>query len=414
MDQSPKTAAPHGLGFAELIAYAACVMAVSALSIDIMLPAQNAIGADLGAKANDAQLVVFSFLIGYGIAHLFFGPLADRVGRRAVILGALGAYCVASALAVFSSSFALLIAARVFQGVATGGSRVAIMAMVRDEYSGRRMSQVVSIATIVFMAAPIIAPFLGQLILSAGSWRIIFVALLIYGIILAAWTMARVGETLDPERRNRFSAGAAIASYRKFLLDRAAIGYTLTSALLFGGFFAYLGMAQPIYVEVFDLGERFPIAFAAGAFPFAAAAILNSRIVMKFGMRRIAHAAILALIAINALHLAVAASGMETLASFMVFICATIFMLGLISPNSTALAMEPMGDIAGAAAAANGFITTTLAAALGALIGRFFDGTTVPIAAGFLILGGAAIAVAMWAERGRLFGERLGEAKAAQ
>lgn len=415
MEMPPPPAAAHGLGFAELIAYSACVMALSALSVDIMLPAQGSIGEDFGrADPNDGQLVVFAFLAAYGLVHPFAGPLADRFGRRAVVLGALAAYAIAAALAAFSPSFALLIAARAGQGLAVGAARVAIMAMVRDEYAGRRMSQVVSIATIVFMMAPILAPSIGQAVLASGSWRVIFVGLLVYAIILAIWTLSRVGETLDPSARKRFSFNAAFGSYAEFFRNRASLGYTLVSALLFGGFFSYLGTAQQIYVDIFGIGEKFPIAFAVGAVPFMAAAILNARIVMKLGMRRIVHAAIIGLIAVNALHLAVVFAGAESLASFMILICATIFLFGLLSPNATALALEPMGRIAGAAAAANGFVTTTGAAAIGALIGRFFNGTTGPIAAGFLTLGAAALFVAFATERGRLFADRVADAKAAQ
>lgn len=395
-------------GFAELIAYCAAMMALSALAIDIMLPALGAIGAELDVKrANDGQLVVFTFLFGYGSVHLFVGPLADRFGRRAVAVGAVGLFCVASAAAAAATNFELLLAARAVQGASAAASRVAMTAMVRDRYAGRKMAEVISVATTVFMAAPILAPAIGQLILFAGTWRLIFAALFLYGAALLVWTLLRVPETLSTERRSRLSLFAALGAYRTFAKTRASIGYTFASAAVFGAFFSYLATAQQIYVDQFGLGALFPLAFAGGAIPYAAATLFNSRFVGPVGMRKITHSAMLGLIAINALHWAFAAAGWESAVSFMAFMGASMFALGLIGANSAAIVMEPMGAIAGSAAALNGFVASTGAALIGAGLGRLYDGTTIPIAAGFCCLGVAALLLARWSEHGRLFHERV-------
>ncbi len=394
-------------GFAELVAYMAAMMALSALAIDITLPAQSVIGLDLDAThPNDGQLVVFVFLIGYGVSHLFLGPLADRFGRRAVAIGAVAVFCVASACAAISSSFEFLLAARAVQGMSAAASRVATTAMVRDQYVGREMAKVISVATTVFMAAPILAPGLGQIILFAGSWRLIFAGLFAFGLALLVWTLMRAPETLPPENRRRFSLASALAAYREFATTRASIGYTLASASVFGAFFSYLGTAQQIYVDQFGIGVLFPLAFAAGAIPYAFATLFNARLVGRLGMRKISHGAMIGLIAVNVVHVAVAVAGFESVTSFIFFMCASMFALGLIGANSASISLEPMGHIAGSAAALNGFIASTGAAAIGAGLGRLYDGTTIPLAAGFAVLGAAALACAYWSEEGKLFHER--------
>lgn len=408
-----RTNAVRPPSFLEIVCYGAAVTALSALSIDIMLPAQGQVGAELGAAhPNDAQLVVFAFLIGYGVAQFFVGPLTDHYGRRLVTIGSIAAFALASLVASAASSFEALVAARFAQGMCVAASRVAIMAMVRDLYSGRAMARVISFVTVVFMAAPILAPALGQGILAIGTWRLIFLGLAAYGLALLFWTVLRTPETLAPEFRRRFSLASAAGAYREFARTRGSIGYSFASAAVFGAFFGYLGTAQPIYVDQFGLGPLFPAAFGAGAVPFAIAAILNARLVSRLGMRRIAHAAIGAMIAVNLAHLGAAFAGVETAWSFFAFMSATMFALGFIGANSTAIAMEEMGHIAGSAAAVHGFISSMGAAILGALAGRFYEGSTASVAAAFVVLGSAALLLAFWAERGRLFREPAGEAGA--
>jgi DHA1 family bicyclomycin/chloramphenicol resistance-like MFS transporter len=352
------------------------------------------------------------YILGNGVAQLFFGPVVDRFGRRTVLLWALGAYIAGSALSVLAGSFTLLLAARTFQGVATAATRVASIAIVRDLCSGRRMAEVMSLAITIFMAAPILAPSFGQLILFAAPWRGIFLVLLLYGIIILAWAMMRVPETMDPEDRAPLNLRRIGGAYWTFLTNRIAIGYTLASALCFGALFGYISASEQIFVETFDLGARFPLAFAGVAGALGAATLLNARIVRRYGMRQLSHGAIVVFVIANVLHLAVAMGSGENLWTFMGFMMISFFCLGLVGANASALAMEPMGHIAGAAAAANGFAGTTLAGFLGGLIGRQYDGTTTPIVAGFAMLGLSALGVVLWTEKGRLFGSRddVGEA----
>lgn len=409
MSGAPKTTLR--IPFAELVAITAAVMALNALAIDMMLPALGRIGDELGAAHdNDRQLIIVVYVLGNGIAQLFFGPIVERFGRKSVLLWSLGGYVLGSILSIFASSFSLLLAARAFQGVATAATRVSVIAAVRDQCSGRRMAEVMSLAITIFMAAPILAPSFGQLILFAAPWRGIFIALLLYGVLLALWLGWRLPETLAREHRKPLRAGPIVTSYLDFVRDPVSIGYTLASALCFGALFGYISTSEQVFLETFDLGNSFAFAFAAIAGALGAATLINARLVSRFGMRRLTHTALLAFLILNTLHLAIASTAGESFVLFMLFMMASFFCLGLIGPNSTALAMEPMGDNAGAAAAANGFAGTTIAGFLGGIIGRFYDGTTMPIILGFVVLGVAALGIVLMTERGKLFG--VGEAQA--
>lgn len=404
MDAASKSLASPRMTFAELVAITAAVFALNALAIDMMLPALGQIGEELGAaRDNDRQLIIVVYVIGNGVAQLFFGPIVDRFGRKTVLMWALSGYILGSALSVFASSFTLLLAARAFQGVATAATRVAAMAIVRDQCSGRRMAEVMSLAITIFMAAPILAPGFGQLILFAAPWRGIFVVLLLYGVLLMLWTKWRLPETMAPEDRRSLRAGPIAASYLEFIRNRTSIGYTMSSALCFGSLFGYVSASEQIFLETFRLGSGFALAFAAIAGSLAVATLINARLVSRFGMRRLTHGAMLVFVIVNLLHLAIASTAGETFALFMFFMSISFFALGLVGPNSTAMAMEPMGHNAGAAAAANGFAGTTIAGFLGGIIGRLYDGTTMPIIMGFVCLGIVAFAIVLWTEKGELF-----------
>lgn len=398
--------------FAELVAMTAAFMALNALAIDMMLPALGLIGDEFSAAAgNDRQLIIIVYVVGNGVAQLFFGPVADHFGRRRVLLLALAGYIAGSLLSIFASSFALLLAARAFQGVTTAATRVASIAVVRDLSAGRRMAEVMSLAMTIFMAAPILAPSFGQLVLFAAPWRGIFVALLLYGVMLAIWAGWRLHETLPREARRPINPSHIFADYVEFATTRISIGYTLASALVFGALFSYISASEQIYIETFHLGDRFPLAFAAVAISLAAATLVNARLVGRFGMRRMAHAALLYFVIINLIHLAILSVAGESLLLFIAFTGMSFFALGLIGPNASALALQPMGHMAGAAAAANGFAGTTIAGLLGGVVGRLYDGTTAPIVMGFVLLGIAAFVVILWTEKGQLFhpGETSGE-----
>ncbi|WP_066651386.1 MULTISPECIES: multidrug effflux MFS transporter [Sphingomonas] len=392
------------IGFVEFVALVASLMALTALGIDAMLPALPAIGTALGvASENHRQFVISAFLLGFGLAQLVHGPLADRFGRRPVLLAALAAYVVANLVAAMSSSFELLLAARFASGLAIAASRVVTVALVRDCYSGRPMARVMSLAFMVFMAAPVLAPSFGQLILLFGSWRLIFVLIAMVSGGVLAWFAIRMPETLPPERRHPLSFARLIADWRTTLTERASIGYTLASTALLGALYGFINSVQQIVAALTGSDRLLVPVFIGVAGMMALANLLNSRIVLRLGTRRISHTALAGFILLSAVHLAVAASGMETIWSFAVLQALAMACFGLASANFSAMAMEKMGAIAGTASSVQGFITVTAGAVVGALIGQSFDGTTVPLYGSFLVASLIAFAIVAVVERGRLF-----------
>lgn len=392
------------LGFREFVSLIAAMMALTALGIDSMLPALPAIGEALGVtEPNHRQYVITAFLLGFAFAQLAYGPLSDRFGRRPVLAIALASYVVMSALAAISGSFVMLLIARALMGTAAAGARVVSVALVRDCYAGRAMARVMSLAFIVFMAAPIIAPSLGQLVLFAGSWRLIFWAVAFVAALVVLWFWLRMPETLAPGARLALTPRRVLGDYMLVLRDRCAVGYTLAIALLSGGMFGFIGSIQQVMEETFHRADLLAVIFPCVAGTMAIGSFLNSRLVMTIGMRRISHTALSGVIVIAAVHLGVTWTGHETLWSFTILQALMMGCMGLANANFSAMAMERMGEIAGTASSLQGFITTLGGALLGAAIGQAFNGTTVPLYAGFLAMGVLSFAIIMITENGRMF-----------
>ncbi|MGH6617266.1 multidrug effflux MFS transporter [Sphingomonas sp.] len=392
------------LGFREFVALIAALMALTALGIDSMLPALPAIGRSLDIVTdNERQFVITVFLIGFGVAQLVHGPLADRYGRKPVLGAALAAYVIANVVAAYSGSFMLLLIARFVGGTAIAASRVVTIALVRDCYSGRAMARVMSLAFIVFMAAPVIAPTFGQGVLLVGSWRLIFWGIAAVSAAILLWFWWRMPETLHEEDRMPLSAGRLFDGFRLAITDRWSIGYTLASTALLGGLYGYINSIQQILFDTFHRPDLLVIVFAVTAGTMAVANLLNSRIVMRVGTRRISHTALTVLILLAGTHLAIAWAGYESLWSFAVLQALMMGCFGLATANFGAMAMENMGHIAGTASSVQGFITVTAGALIGALIGQSFDGTTVPLYLGFFTAGLVALVIVAIVERGRLF-----------
>ncbi|WP_230635530.1 multidrug effflux MFS transporter [Sphingomonas sp. Leaf4] len=392
------------LPFGEFVTLIAALMALTALGIDSMLPALPAIGEALGvAEPNSRQFVVTAFLLGFSVAQLAYGPLADRYGRRPVLIFALVASALTNLVAAVAGSFTLLLLARFASGAAVAGARVVTVALVRDCYSGRAMARVMSLAFIFFMAAPVLAPSFGQAVLAFGSWRWIFGGITIVTVVIFAWFVARMPETLAVGDRHSLDLRRILQGYGIVLRDRYAVGYTVAAALLSGGLFGFVGSIQQIMEVTFRAPQLLTIVFACVAGTMAAGSFFNSRIVMRFGTRLISHAALTGLVVVAGVHLAVTLLGVESLASFIVLQAIMMACFGLATSNFSAMAMENMGSIAGTASSLQGFVSMLVGALLGAAIGQSFDGTTVPLYGGFLILGLIALVVVHRTEHGRLF-----------
>jgi MFS transporter, DHA1 family, multidrug resistance protein len=337
-----------------------------------------------------------------GLGQLFWGMLSDRFGRRPILLGGLTLYVIAALLCSLSGTFEALLAWRFVHGLAAACVTVT-RSVVRDLYSGRQMARVMSLTFVVFLTVPILAPSLGQLILLIAPWRYIFVVFALFAAMVAAWGYLRLPETLHPEYRMTLTLKHVLNAAKLVLGTRASIFYTLAMMVMFGTIMAYVGMVAQIFSEVFHRPKLMPSMFALCAIFMGMAAYLNSRIVERLGMRLISHTALLLFIAVTGLHVLVAALGLERIWTFVVLQSLTMATFSLSVSNFGAMAMEPMGSIAGIAASLQGFISTFSGALVGILIGEQFNGTTVPLAAGALCCGFISLGFVLLAERGRLF-----------
>lgn len=405
-DPSPRAAPPRQspLPFAEFVALVASCMALIALGIDTMLPALPAIGEALHVtRGNDRQYVITAFVTGFGVAQLVHGPLVDRFGRRSVMLVALGAYVVANLLCAVAASFALLLAARLVGGMVVAAVRVAIIATVRDCFAGRPMAQVMSIAFTVFMIVPVLAPAIGQAILAVAGWRAIFWLIAGIALLVLGWVAWRLPETLALGNRDPLSLRRLLASWRMVVGERLSLGYTLAAAALTGALYGYLNTVEQLMAQVFGRPRLLGAVFAACAITMAAANIVNARLVLRLGTRRLGHGALVGVAVVAAVHLLLIRIGAETLPVFIVLQAITLGCFGLSSSNFSAMAMERMGHMAGIASSVQGFTSITLGAMVGALIGQAFDGTPVPLVGGFLAAALVGLAIVAATERGRLF-----------
>ncbi len=387
--------------FALLIAM---LTAMAAMAIDAMLPALGEIGSELGVvRENNRQLVISALFLGLALGQIVYGPLSDRFGRKPGMYIGLGLFVLGCLLSMAAWSYPVMLAGRFLQGIGAAGPRIVCLALVRDRYEGREMARVMSFIFAVFVIVPTVAPALGQVILLVSGWRAIFGALLAFAATALMWFAIRQPETLTPERRVPLSIGPLAAAVGEVGGSRRAVGYTVATGLVFGGFLGYLNSAQQIFQEQYQLGSLFPLFFAVLSLAFAAASYLNGHLVIRHGMRKLAVRSLMALCLLSAGFLVVLVQmpGEAPLWSFMAWGGAAFFCLGVVFGNVNALAMEPFGHIAGIAAALIGSFTTLLSMLLGGLIGQFYDGTLIPLVGGFAFLGLASLGAMSWAGGGR-------------
>lgn len=407
----PSPPPPRGsarIGFTEFVILIAAMMASQAVAIDVMLPALPTIARVLHVgNPNHGQWVVTAYVVGLASGQLFWGIMSDRFGRRPILLVGLGLYALAAICCGLSQSFAALLAWRMVHGLAAA-SVVVARSVIRDLYSGRNMARVMSLTFIVFLLSPIVAPSIGQLILLRAPWRDVFMVCGVYAAAVWAWMLLRLPETLHPEYRMTLTRAHIASAVRLILGNRLSLGYTLAMTVLLGSLLAYVGMAQQIFGGVFHRPGQMPVMFALCAAGMGVASFLNSRLVGRLGMRRISHTALLAFILVALLHLLIAAYGLERLWTFLVLQSATMACFSLAVPNFGAMAMEPVGSVAGIGASLQGFISTFGGALVAAGIGSLFNGSTVPLAAGALCCGLVSLACVLLAEQGRLFRTQSG------
>jgi DHA1 family bicyclomycin/chloramphenicol resistance-like MFS transporter len=401
---STTTARATEPGRNEFIALVAGIMMTIAFAIDSMLPALPAIAHSLGVTIpNHQQFVITVFMIGFGISQFFVGTLSDRYGRRGLMLASLIGYSVFSLAAAIAPTFELLLLARFMQGTAAAGARVLIVSVVRDKFEGRAMAQIMSLASVVFMAAPIVAPTIGTLIIAVAPWRWIFLVLAIVGAILWTWVLLRLPESQHPEDRKPITKAQIIDSFGVVLSDRQSVGYTIALTFMTCAVFGFLTSVQQIFDQIFGHPRLLAGGFAIMASTMAMASLVNSRIVMRWGMRPIGHYALTGFTLVAAFHVFVAISGYETLVGFILLQSLMMGCFALAAGNFGALSMENVGHVAGTASSLQGSFSTIAGALGGGLIGQMFNGTTAPLYIAVTLSGVGALIAIYVAERGKMF-----------
>lgn len=385
------------------IVFLALMTSVAAMTIDAVLPALDAIDAELGfADPNDRQLIVLMVFIGMGLSQIVFGPMADSIGRKATAMLGWAIFGVGTLMGMFAETPLAMLAGRFLQGLGAGGPRIVAIAVVRDLYEGRPMARILSLVITVFMLVPMFAPLLGQWAEMLGGWRAIFGLYLAMALISGGWYVLGVPETLDPARRRRLTPRPVIAAFREVLGTRSTMLYTFAAMLVFSAFMVYLATAQQVLEEDYALGPLFPYAFGALALVFALAAIGNSRLVMRVGMRPLARAALVQMIAVGGVAAVIAGGeGLPPLWLFMVLIAPIFFSVAVLFPNLNALALEPLGHLAGTAASVVNSVALLGAMPVGYVIAKSYDGSVGPLFLGFAVLGAGALAMVTLAERVR-------------
>lgn len=375
------------MGFTELVVFLAITMALNALAIDVVLPGLPYIGRELAvAQDNHRQLVIVVYLASMGVSQLLQGPLADRIGRRPTLLYGLAVYTVGGGLCALAPSFAMLLAARALQGLGAGALRVVAVSIARDRYHGTEMARVMSLVTMVFMAVPLIAPTLGQGIVWVASWRWVFGVVALGGLAVAAWASARLDETLTAERRRSMAPRAIARAVAEVVTTRATLVPMLAMMVVNGALMAYVTSAQQIFQETYGAGGWFTVLFAMVALTISVAAFTNASLVRVLGPERMARRAVHAFIVVAAVHTVLALTGHLPLAVFEILTCLQMLCSGFVGSNLNALAMEPMGHLAGTASSVIGAVTTVGSAIVGGLIGNAYDGTPRPFVVGTLAL----------------------------
>ena len=373
----------------EFVALMASLMSIVALSIDALLPALPDIGNTLQVtNPSNNQLLITMIFLGIGFGQLVFGPLSDSFGRKPVVFFGFIVFIIASIICVNTKSFEVMIIGRVLQGIGLASPRSLTISMIRDSYSGNYMAKITSIVVMFFILIPVIAPTLGTFLLYFFNWEAIFYFNLVFGVLIMVWFWKRQPETLPKEQRIKFTRHLFTNGIKGFFKEPEAIAYTLVSGFITGSFMVYLSTSQQIFETQYNLADMFPYIFASLAISIGLATYLNSTLVVKFGMLRIGYLATIAYCAVSLLYVFLFWSGNNPSIYVLIgFFALQFFAVGFLFGNLRALAMQPLGHIAGIGAALNGFISTVFAVPIANYIGSFVKTSVLPLFIGFSVFG---------------------------
>ena len=374
------------LGLREFVGLIALLFALIALATDMMLPALGMMAADLNlASENSAQLIITVFLFGTGIGQLISGPMSDAYGRKTVLGIGILLFIFASIWAMMTSSFTMLLIARFVQGLGISAPRAAGNAMVRDLYSGRQMARVISLAMMIFVLAPAVAPLMGQAIMVQFGWRAIFTVFMVFGLIAFLWMSVRQQVTLAIKDRLPFSGKSLISGYKTVFTNKRVVISTLVQSCVLGGLFAYLSSAHQVYSEWLHSEDMFPIYFCGIALVSSLSNVVTATLVERLGMWFLSAVAIgtntiVSISVLTALYFELVPQA-YTLPVFIGWSVVVFFTMAMCICNLMSLAMEPVGDIAGLASSIIGSTSTMLSIGLAIPIGMMFNGTGIPLIA---------------------------------
>ncbi|HCU0821775.1 TPA: multidrug effflux MFS transporter [Acinetobacter baumannii] len=388
--------------FREFALLMALLMSIVSFSIDAVLPALGEVGRVFELKNNNqTQWVIIGIFSGMTIGQLIAGPLSDAIGRKRILFTGIIIYFLGSLLCFTTQSFEWFLVGRFIQGIGVSGPYVASISIVRDKYSGAQMARIMSLIMMVFMVAPAIAPSLGQLIIHFFGWRDIFVLYMIYATVVGAWVALRLEETLLPENRLPMRLQAFQDGFKEVVSNKTTMSYLLCAGFCFGGFIGYLGTSQQIFMQQFGkTGQEFSAYFAVLAGVMGIASFTNSKIVMKFGIRPICIYGFLGLCLISLTFLGIQLIGVTVAFwMFMLYACILFLLFGTLFGNLNAIAMEPMGHVAGMASAIIGAASSVLSLILASIIGQLYNGTLIPMTCGFVILCGLAFMMTVYENR---------------
>lgn len=373
----------------EFVLLMAALMSLVALSIDAILPSLPNIGNYLGVTdSNKNQLLITMIFLGLGSGQLILGPLSDSFGRKPIVYIGFIIFAVASYICLSTKSFEMMIAGRVLQGVGLAAMRTIAIAMVRDLYDGDYMAKILSIVVMTFILVPVIAPTIGQWLLDLFNWQAIFVFNLAFGLIVILWFWRRQPETLKPQYKIPFTGRLFIDGTKEFFKHKDAVAYTLISGFITGSFMVWLSTSQQIFEQQYDLKAEFPYIFASLAISVGLSTFMNSRIVVRLGMWKIAYWAIIAYVLISLLYVLLHLDGNNpSFGVLITFFAVQFFSVGFIFGNMRALAMQPLGHIAGIGSAINGFVSTVMAVPIANYIGSFVKDSVLPLFIGFTVFG---------------------------
>lgn len=382
-------------GSIEFIALMASLMSVVALAIDALLPALDVIGLAVNTQTpTENQLIITMIFLGLGIGPLIFGPLSDNLGRKPVVYFGFILFLLASFICVSAESIEYMIAGRILQGIGLSAPRTISIAIIRDQYQGDPMARIMSFVTVVFLLVPIVAPAIGKLVLDHFDWQSIFLMQLWCSGAVALWFWKRQPETLAPNNKRTLRFQDYIHGLGEVFKQPKTMGYTLISGLVFGSFMVYLSGAQQIFHQQYDLKEEFPLIFAGLSIAIGLAIFSNGHLVMRFGMKKMVTMALYGFFGVALLYVLLFYGqdnpGIEIL---MLFFGLQFFAIGFLFGNLRALAMQPMGHIAGMAAAITGFISTIMALPISTFIGTYIEDQVWPIFLGFTLCGAISLII---------------------